>query len=175
MPTTPDRPDGRPAGSEDQFEAAEAAHLAARETARVDRARRPEALGTAGVKRPIAVRRAVPEGPARRETVVVGPEQHGRRETVTQPVRRRPAGRARGAPLLVAAGFATLWAALLSYVPVAAVIGLARTLEGAGGLVRGAPRCWSRARSAFGTRSLERSPPSRSTVRAPRCRRPGPP
>ena len=37
-------------------------------------------------------------------------------------------------PLLVAAGFATLWAALLSYLPVAAVIGLARTLEGAGGL-----------------------------------------
>ncbi|HEV8565535.1 MAG TPA: DUF6350 family protein [Actinoplanes sp.] len=134
MPTTPDRPDGRPAGSEDQFEAAEAAHLAAREAARVDRARRPEALGTAGVKRPIAVRRAVPDGPARRETVVVGPEEPGRRETVTQPVRRRPAGRARGAPLLVAAGFATLWAALLSYVPVAAVIGLARTLEGAGGL-----------------------------------------
>ena len=29
MPTTPDRPDGRPAGSEDQFEAAEAVHLAA--------------------------------------------------------------------------------------------------------------------------------------------------
>jgi hypothetical protein len=34
----------------------------------------------------------------------------------------------------VAAGFATLWAALVSFVPVAAVIGLARTLEGAGGL-----------------------------------------
>ena len=47
MPTTPDRPDGRPAGSEDQFEAAEAAHLAARETAPVDRARRTEALDTA--------------------------------------------------------------------------------------------------------------------------------
>jgi hypothetical protein len=34
----------------------------------------------------------------------------------------------------VAAGFATFWAALWSYVPVFAVIGLARTLEGAGGL-----------------------------------------
>ena len=34
----------------------------------------------------------------------------------------------------MAAGFATLWAALLSYLPVAAVIGLARTLEGAGRL-----------------------------------------
>jgi hypothetical protein len=35
---------------------------------------------------------------------------------------------------VVAAGFATLWAALLSYVPVATVIGLARTIEGSGGV-----------------------------------------
>jgi Family of unknown function (DUF6350) len=125
MPTTPDRRDGRPAGSEDRFEAAEAAHLAARGTVPVDPAR------------PIAVRRAVPDGPAQRETVVTRPEELGRRETVKLPTQRRPADRAGRAPLLVAAGVATLWAALLSYMPVAAVIGLARTLEGAAGL-RGA-------------------------------------
>lgn len=57
-----------------------------------------------------------------------------RRETVKLPEQRRPPERRRGAPLPVAAGFATLWAALLSYLPVAAVIGLARTFEGVGGL-----------------------------------------
>ena len=59
----------------------------------------------------------------------------GGRETVKLPGRRKPPARPRRrAPLPVAALFATLWAALLSYLPVAAVIGLARTLEGAGGL-----------------------------------------
>ena len=173
MPTTPEDPDGRPAGSEDQFEAAEAAHLAARETRPADRAgrteapdtaretvpvdrvrrtealdtaretvpvdlaRRTEALDTNRETRPITVRRAAPEGPAHRETVAIGPAELGRRETVKLPAQRRPAGLTRRtgrAPLLVAAGFATLWAALLSYVPVAAVAGLARTFEGAGGL-----------------------------------------
>jgi len=49
---------------------------------------------------------------------------------------RRPPGqrRPRPAPLPVAVAFATLWAAALSYLPVAAVIGLARTLEGESGL-----------------------------------------
>ena len=118
MPTTPDRPDGRPAGSEDQFEAAEAIHLATRET--------------------ISVRPAAPDDrptvrldPGERVTVGIDP---GRQETVRLPGQRRPPpGRSR-APLPVAAVFATCWAAFVAYVPVAAVIGLARTLEGQGGL-----------------------------------------
>src|SRR4051794_8432829 len=121
MPTTPDRPDGRPAGSEDQFEAAEAVHLAARET--------------------ITVRPAAPVAPADRSTVRISPANRvtvridpGRRETVEIPGQRRPPrGRGR-APLPVAAAFATCWAAFVAYVPVAAVVGLARTLEGQGGL-----------------------------------------
>jgi len=121
MPTTPDRPDGRPAGSEDQFEAAESVHLAARET--------------------ITVRPAAPVAPADRTTVRISPANRvtvridpDRRETVEIPGQRRPAqGRGR-APLPVAAAFATCWAAFVAYVPVAAVIGLARTLEGQGGL-----------------------------------------
>ena len=55
MPTTPEDPDGRPAGSEDQFEAAEAAHLAARETVPVDRTRRTEAFDTNRETRRIAI------------------------------------------------------------------------------------------------------------------------
>jgi hypothetical protein len=137
MPTTPDRPDGRPAGSEDQLEAAETVHLAARETVPVD-ARRPGPESR-------AIRRASPDpadgrpttkiNAGERETVKIDQEALGRRETVKLPSRRRPAdGRGR-APLAVAAAFAALWAALVSYLPVAAVIGLARTLEGSGGLV----------------------------------------
>lgn len=122
MPTSPDRPArdaARPAGSGDPFTAAEAAHLAARETV------------------PLDVRQRPPGDPAHHETVRVRvrgkPDDSGNRETVVLPQqrgRRRP-GRA---PLVVAAGFATLWAALLSYLPVAVVMGLARATEGAGGL-----------------------------------------
>ncbi|XVV13570.1 cell division protein PerM [Actinoplanes sp. CA-131856] len=69
------------------------------------------------------------------KTVLVDDKALGNRETVKLPTQRRPPPeRARRAPLPVAAGFATIWAALISYLPVAAVIGLARTLEGAGGL-----------------------------------------
>src|SRR4029453_17059743 len=66
----------------------------------------------------------------RRIDVRRAPEQ----ETVKLPGQRRPVDGSGRAPLVVAAGFATFWAALLSYVPVTAVIGLARTLEGSGGL-----------------------------------------
>jgi len=120
MPTSPDRPPGRPAGSEDHVEAAEAVHFAARETV------------------PVTVRPSTPGDhptvkidPADRATVQIDP---GTRETVKLPGQRRPPERRRRAPLPVAAAFATLWAAVVSYVPVAAVIGLARTLEGQGGL-----------------------------------------
>jgi hypothetical protein len=124
MPTTPDRPDGRYAGSDDPLPAAEAERLAVQDTVPVDRARR--VLDT----RPVDV-----EGVnARRETVRITPEDLGRRPTVKLPAQRRSVDQAGRAPLIVAAAFATLWAALLSFVPVAAVIGLARTLEGAGGL-----------------------------------------
>ncbi|MFF5085086.1 DUF6350 family protein [Actinoplanes sp. NPDC000266] len=69
------------------------------------------------------------------KTVLVDEKALGNRETVKLPTQRRPPPeRVRRAPLPVAAGFATIWAALISYLPVAAVIGLARTLEGAGGL-----------------------------------------
>jgi len=120
MPTPPDRPHGRPAGSEDHVEAAEAVHLAARETV------------------PVTVR---PSTPGDHPTVTIDPADRptvqidlSTRETVKLPGQRRPPERRRRAPLPVAAAFATLWAAVVSYVPVAAVIGLARTLEGQGGL-----------------------------------------
>jgi hypothetical protein len=122
MPTTPEGSD-RPADSTLDAETAEALRLAARETVPVDRNH---------VTRPITVRPATPES---RETVQLDSEALGRYETVKIPGPRRPAVVRRGrAPLVVAAGFATLWAALVSYLPVAAVIGLARTLEGDGGL-----------------------------------------
>src|SRR3712207_1872786 len=118
MPTTPDRPardTARPAGPEDSFTAAEAAHLAARDTVPVDVRRRP------------------PDGASDHETVRVQVrDDPGNRETVVLP-RQRPGRRPGRAPLVVAAGFATVWAALLSYLPVAVVMGLARALEGAGG------------------------------------------
>jgi hypothetical protein len=144
MPTTPDRPDGRSAGSADSpddFEAAEAAHLAARETVPVDRARHTEVLHPAGSGSPRRPKDRAPETtepidvrPEHRPTVRVGPEELGRHETVKLRSQRRSVDQAGRAPLIVAAAFATLWAALLSFLPVAAVIGLARTLEGAGGL-----------------------------------------
>jgi hypothetical protein len=124
MPTTPDRPDGRYAGSDDQFTAAEAERAAVQETVQVDRERRT--LET----RPVDVDAVN----ARRETVRISAEHLAHRETVKLPAQRRSVDQAGRAPLIVAAAFATLWAALLSFVPVAAVVGLARTLEGAGGL-----------------------------------------
>ncbi len=116
MPTTPDRRDGRPAGSvnsPNDMADAEALELAARETVALDR----------------------PTERVERRTTVLDDAALGRRETVKVPGPRRPATERPGrAPLFVAAGFATFWAGLWSYVPVFAVIGLARTLEGAGGL-----------------------------------------
>jgi hypothetical protein len=61
--------------------------------------------------------------------------QLANRETVHLPVQRgRPTSTGR-APLAVAAAFATLWAALLSYLPVAVAMGFARSFEGAGGIL----------------------------------------
>ena len=122
MPTTPDRPArdaARPTGPEDTFTAAEAAHLAARETVPLEVGRRPPGDVADHETVRVQVRRR-PDDPGDRETVVL-PQQR---------VRRRP-GRA---PLVVAAAFATGWAALLSYLPVAVVMGLARATEGSGGL-----------------------------------------
>src|SRR3954467_10134249 len=133
MPTTPDPRDGRPAGAEDESEAAEAAHHGARETVAVGRDRATEPIDPHHRTRPVSVRRE-PADPSRRTTVKLDQDALGRRETVKVPGPRRPTERARRAPLVVAAGFAALWAALASYLPVAAVIGLARTLGGAGGL-----------------------------------------
>jgi hypothetical protein len=202
MPTTPDRPTGRSAGSGDPAEATEArrgsaaddaarrppfgaADDAGRPSARPvdDAARRPSARPvddadwrpstergagynptdedfdivreTVPVPPRPAASAGTPGGPSGRPRdewderdgrdehatvrVKVGerpatPGDPGNRETVKLPNQRRPSDARRRAPLAVAATFATLWAALLSYVPVAAVIGLARTLEGQGGL-----------------------------------------
>jgi uncharacterized protein DUF6350 len=91
-----------------------------------------------------AVRETVTVDLANHETRVVDtsarptvPLDRANHETVKVPGQRRPPQRRGRAPMLVAAGFATLWAALVSYLPVVAVVGLARTFEGAGGL-RGA-------------------------------------
>ncbi|WP_433828418.1 cell division protein PerM [Actinoplanes sp. CA-015351] len=108
MPSTTDRPDG----SEDPFAVAEALPSVVRDTEAVEIDR---------------------DRPAR-DTVIVDDELLGRRDTVRLPSQRRPAAPPKRAPMAVAAAFATLWAALLSYLPIAAVIGLARTVEGAGGL-----------------------------------------
>jgi hypothetical protein len=89
---------------------------------------------------PIDVRPRTPGEPREqdRETVRIDlgrPDDRANRETVHLPAQRgRPSGRGR-APVAVAVGFATLWAALLSYLPVALVMGLARSMEGAGGIV----------------------------------------
>jgi uncharacterized protein DUF6350 len=160
MPSTTDRPDG----SDDPFAIAEAALVAARETVPVartpadhdDRPTEPVAVRRPPADDPEVTGQHNPTGrldrteqpnrteqpdrteqldpTGQRDTVVVDDKVLGGRETVKLPDRRRPPRRTRRAPLPVAAAFATGWAALLSYLPVAAVIGLARTLEGAGGL-----------------------------------------
>ncbi|MFI5492671.1 DUF6350 family protein [Actinoplanes sp. NPDC051859] len=66
-----------------------------------------------------------------RPTVLVDTGKH---PTVKLPGQRRPVDGKGRAPLAVAAAFATVWAALISYLPVALIIGLARSLEGQGGV-----------------------------------------
>ncbi|WP_436523825.1 cell division protein PerM [Actinoplanes sp. HUAS TT8] len=113
MPSTTDRP----GGSEDPFAVAEALQSVVRDTEEVPVGEPPE------------------PAPEARDTVIVDDAVLGRRETVRVPTQRRPSERRpRGAPLPVAVAFATLWAAALTYLPVAAALGLARTLEGQGGL-----------------------------------------
>jgi hypothetical protein len=137
MPSTTDRP----GGSDDPFAVAEALQSVVRDTAAVERERpgpAPEDRPTEAIP---AGDRPGSDGPGeidRRDTVVVDDAMLGRRETVRVPIQRRPPPSGRGAPLPVAALFATVWAALLTYLPVAGVIGLARTLEGSGGLVAAA-------------------------------------
>jgi hypothetical protein len=75
-----------------------------------------------------------PEDVPVKDTVLVDDRVLGTHDTVKVPEQRRPPQGRRRAPVPVAAAFATIWAALLSYLPVAAVIGLARTIEGQGGL-----------------------------------------
>ncbi|MGN9906266.1 cell division protein PerM [Phytohabitans sp. LJ34] len=80
-----------------------------------------------------------PENPANRETVRITVREQ---ETVRLPSQRsgpgrgahpgRPVRRARRAPLPVAVAVATLWAALISYLPVAVVLGMAQFAEDAG-------------------------------------------
>jgi hypothetical protein len=138
MPTTPDRPArdaGRPAGPEDSFATAEAAHLAARDTVPVDVRPRDET--------PFDVNSRDAEDPRDPEDFDVRPRDPGddadagpfaNRETVRLPRQRGRPKRPGRAPFVVAVAFATLWAALLSYLPVAVVMGLARSLEGTGGI-----------------------------------------
>ncbi|HET9519246.1 MAG TPA: DUF6350 family protein, partial [Actinoplanes sp.] len=82
--------------------------------------------------------------PSERETVLLDLDHPGaaelrNRETVQLPRQRgRPGGRTRRAPLIVAAAFATCWAALLSWLPVAVVLGVTRFAEGAGGVLAAA-------------------------------------
>ena len=103
MPTTADRPDGRPAGPEDPFEVAEAAHPAARETVPGATPRRPR-------DRPVdrSAARAT-ERVDRRHGTPPDRRAGAGRHTVKLPGQRRPPRTApAGRPLLVAAGFATL-------------------------------------------------------------------
>jgi hypothetical protein len=82
-----------------------------------------------------------PENPASRETVRITVREQ---ETVRLPSQRsgpgrgaRPGGpvrRPRRAPLPLAVAVATLWAALISYLPVAVVLGMAQFAEDAGSL-----------------------------------------
>ncbi|MDI6098454.1 DUF6350 family protein [Actinoplanes sp. NEAU-A12] len=142
MSSSPDRP----GDSEDPFAVAEALQSVVRDTAAIDRERpggapgdRPTEAIDVGSTRNEAGQRDSGQhdtgqhDTGQHDTVVVDDAMLGRRETVRVPLQRRPPA-GRRAPLVVAALFATVWAALLTYVPVAAVIGLARTLEGSGGL-----------------------------------------
>ncbi|MCM4079897.1 cell division protein PerM [Paractinoplanes hotanensis] len=126
MPSTPERPDD----SDDPFAVAEATQVAHdTEPIAVGRPTEAVAQGTGPVSRETV------DVAREQRTVLVDDEVLGNRQTVRLPTQRRPPQRPQSrAPLPVAAAFATLWAALLSYVPVAAVVGLARTLEGSGGL-----------------------------------------
>ncbi|GIF19349.1 hypothetical protein BJ973_006393 [Actinoplanes tereljensis] len=117
MPSTTDRPDD----SEDPFAVAEAT-LDVRETVPVERP-------TEALDRPTGTLEA-----GDRPTVLVDEKKLGEHPTVKVPGQRKPPPRSRHAPLPVAVAFATLWSAALCYLPVAAVIGMARTLEGQGGL-----------------------------------------
>ncbi|MDT4990634.1 MAG: hypothetical protein QOH97_526 [Actinoplanes sp.] len=105
---------------------------------RVDAGERPPVRVGVGERPPVRVdageRPTVRVAAARSETVRIDPAPRARRKTARLPGPRRPADTRKRAPLAVAAVFATIWAALLCYLPVTAVIGLARTLEGAGGL-----------------------------------------
>ncbi|BAL85938.1 hypothetical protein AMIS_7180 [Actinoplanes missouriensis 431] len=133
MPSTTDRPDG----SEDPFAVAEALQSVVRDTEETpidrDRADTPSDSTASESTAPAGAEPSSAD-PANRDTVVVDDEMLGRRDTVRLPHQRRPGEPVRRAPMAVAAGFATLWAALLSYLPIAVVIGLARTLEDSGGL-----------------------------------------
>lgn len=141
MPTTPDRPvsgAGRPAGSEDVLAAAEAEHLAARDTVPVDvRPRRPADRDTVALDpgsrpldtddQPFDAGSATLE-PVRKPAAAAPATVRLPRQRIRD---RRGEGRA---PLVVAVAFAAIWAALLSYLPVAVVVGFARSMEGAGGI-----------------------------------------
>jgi hypothetical protein len=173
MPTTPDRPPiggGPPADPEDALTAAEAAHLAARETIPADvppptpgdpahhdagrrgPARRDADARDAGPRdryrrdpRDADYRGADPRdadhrGAGPRDTD--GRDADGRDADRREAAPRNTAGRAGPrpgsgrrpgrAPLPVAAAVATLWAALLSYLPVAFVMVLAQFVEDTG-------------------------------------------
>jgi hypothetical protein len=132
MPSPTDRTDD----PDDAFAIVEAAQVAARETVPLDRARPDAADIPTGAIDPedAPADDAARPGADQKDTVLVDDRALGARETVTVPEQRRPAERRRRAPLPIAAAFATVWAAVLSYLPVAAVIGLARTIEGQGGL-----------------------------------------
>ncbi|GIM92763.1 cell division protein PerM [Paractinoplanes toevensis] len=121
MPSTTDRPDD----SEDPFAVAEATldvRETGRETVPIERPTEP-------IDRPTGALEA-----GDRPTVLVDEKKLGEQPTVKVPGQRKPPPRSRHAPLPVAVAFATLWSAALCYLPVAAVIGMARTLEGQGGL-----------------------------------------
>lgn len=91
----------------------------------------PEQPGAAADRRPTSAVRPVRREPADRSAA--GPEPTGRSGRA---VARRSGGDGGSgrAPLVVAAAVATIWAALLSYLPVAVVLGGARLAEGAGGV-----------------------------------------
>src|SRR4051812_5580255 len=118
MPSTSDRPED----SDDPFAVAEAT---LRETIPVERV--PDKAADKAADKAEQRDRPTEAIVEERPTVLVDDKTLGARDTVKIPGQRRPPARPRRAPLPVAAGFATLWAAVLSYLPVAAVVGLART------------------------------------------------